>query len=132
MAVRVTEVGTQMANLRWEKDDDPRGWLFRALSGDAPLEDALQALADPMELGNTDRLDDVDDAKRRLRSVLWMVSMLNDRADVLTVALRDTYDLSWSDLQEVLDPDNPKKRSTARRRYEAGRKRIGFPEAPTD
>ncbi|MEU2874412.1 hypothetical protein ABZ769_35340 [Streptomyces olivoreticuli] len=125
MAVRVTEVGRQTATLRWEKNDDPRGWLYKALTGDTPLEDALQALADPMELGNTDRIDDADAAKRRLRAVLSLLGILNDRADVLTVALRDTYDLSWADLQEVIDPDNPQARSTARRRYDAGRKRIG-------
>ncbi|WHM41101.1 hypothetical protein [Streptomyces sp. BPTC-684] len=132
MTVRVTEVGTLMANLRWEKDDDPRGWLFQALSGDAPLEDVLQAIADPMEFADTSRLDGADDAKRRLRSVLWALKLLTDRADVLTVALKDSYGQSWTEIQEVLDPDNPQARSTARRRYDAGRKRISFFPAPAD
>ncbi|MFE9484621.1 hypothetical protein ACFYNM_39335 [Streptomyces spororaveus] len=130
MSVRITNQGTQTVTFHWDSDDDPRGWLFKAISGAAPLEDALQAIADPMEFGNTDRIADANEAKRRLRSVLSLIKTLNDRADVLTVALRDTYDLSWSDLQEVIDPDNPHKRSTARRRYETGRDRIGLSPAP--
>ncbi|WP_438297673.1 hypothetical protein [Streptomyces sp. HUAS TT7] len=126
MSVRITEVGTQGVTLLWEKDDDPRGLLYEALSGAAPLEDVLQAIADPMEFADTSRLDGVDDAKRRLRSVLWALKELTDRADVLTVALKDSYGQSWTEIQEVIDPENPQARSTARRRYDAGRKRIGF------
>lgn len=133
MTIRIIEVGTQTATLRWDKDDDPRGLLWEAVSGDTSLlEDALQAIADPMEFANTDRLDGVDDAKRRLRAVLWALKQFTDRADVLTVALKDTYDQSWAEIQEVLDPDNPQARSTARRRYDAGRKRIGSPVPSED
>ncbi|MFJ2407085.1 hypothetical protein ACIOUE_37960 [Streptomyces xanthochromogenes] len=127
MSVRITEVGSQGVTIRWEKDDDPHGLLWQALTGSAPLEDVLAAIADPMEFANTDRLDDADDAKHRLRSVLWALKELTDRADVLTVALKDNYGQSWTEIQQVLDPENPQARSTARRRYDTGRKRIGIP-----
>jgi hypothetical protein len=103
-------------------EDDARGWLALAVEN-GHLEQALSALADPMEFGRTGDLTDADSAKLRLRGVLWVLTQLSDRADRLTVALRDQFGLSWSDLAAVIDPEDPK-RSTARRRYDSGRSRV--------
>lgn len=109
------------------KTDDPQGWLMRAYQ-DGHLADALSALGDPMMFAQV--AADDEGAREQLRSVAWMLRLLERRRDALVVALRDRGAASWTDLVRTIDPEEPepmRKRSAMQRLYEAGRRRAGLP-----
>ncbi|MFE2693622.1 hypothetical protein [Streptomyces mirabilis] len=118
--------------ISWHPKDDPRGHLWRAIA-EGHLQDALRALADPMEFANV--AADDKQAKEELRSVSWLMDLLHKRQDALIVALKDRRDAdpakqagaSWTDLVKLIDPDENeplKKRSKIQQRYEASRRRV--------
>lgn len=149
--LEVTQDTPTSLTIRWEREDDPRGWLLKAIT-DGHLQDALSALADPMEFANV--AADDHHAKEQLHSTAWLLRQLTKRRDALIVALRDRREAdpdqnvgaSWTDLVRLIDPDVDKpltKRSkvqamyeSGRRKveaaYEAGRRQAGRPDTDTD
>ena len=125
--IKAAKTGGDTGEITWDGPaDDPRGWLATAFER-GHIEDALAALADPMEFAHVAAADDA--AREQLRSVAWMVAQLNRRQDALIVALKDRG-ASWTDLARLTDPDDPEptaRRSAMQRRYEAGRRRAGLP-----
>jgi hypothetical protein len=130
--LEVTQDTSTSLTIRWEREGDPRGWLFKAIT-DGHLEGALRALADPMEFANV--AADDHHAKEQLRSTAWLLGQLAKRRDALIVALRDRREAdpdqsagaSWTDLVRLIDPDEDKpltKRSKVQAMYESGRRKV--------
>jgi hypothetical protein len=125
--IKAAKTASAAAEVTWDgRADDPRGWLATAFEH-GHIQDALAALADPMEFARV--AADDDQARGQLTSVAWLIDQLTRRQDALIVALKDRGD-SWSQLVLLVDPeesDPQSKRSAMQRRYEAGRRRAGLP-----
>ncbi|MGW0537878.1 hypothetical protein [Streptomyces sp. NPDC003032] len=92
------------------------------------LEDALTALGDEREAGDT---GSEHNARRLAHATGTLARLLERREQHLAVRLKNTYRLTWSQLASVLFED-PGKRSSAQRKYEAGLRQMGRPvNAPT-
>lgn len=130
--IKAVKTGGGRGEVTWDgRADDPRGWLAKAWEL-GHVQDALAALADPMEFARV--AADDEGAREQLRSVAWLVDQLARRQDALIVALKDRRAASWTELVLLVDPDEPdplSKRSAMQRRYSTGRRRAGLP-APGD
>jgi len=106
--------------LVWTADEDPSGLIADA-AGSGRLTDALMALGDPA--GPLDALA----AQGRLSSVLWLMARLQDRADLLTVAVRDQHRASWGRIADIIadaEGRRPLERSTVQGRYRSSLNRL--------
>lgn len=128
MAVTVTKTAGNKAEITWDpKADDPRGWIARIIEN-GNLEDALTALGDEQKAGDT---SSEANARRLAHAAGDIARLLERREQRLAVALKNTHGLTWSQLASVLF-DDPAKRSSAQRKYEAGLRQMGLPvKAPT-
>ncbi|MER7568939.1 hypothetical protein ABTZ93_39335 [Streptomyces sp. NPDC097941] len=128
MTVTVTKTAGSKAEITWDpKADDPQGYLARLIE-DGRLEDALIALGDNRQAGDN---GSQKEAQRLARSTGYIARLLERREQRLAVALKNEYGLTWSQLADVLFED-PAKRSSAQRKYEAGLRQMGLPvKAPT-
>ncbi|MGW5497756.1 hypothetical protein [Streptomyces olivaceoviridis] len=118
MTVRVTKTKGHEATVTWAPEDDPRGYLAIAVEGDQ-LESALAAL------GTTEGLaQDGESLAVMVRHTTELARLLERRAAVLVVQLRDEHQMSWPQIAgRVLgDPD---KHSSVRRMYDSGRRHLG-------
>ncbi|MFY4721502.1 hypothetical protein [Streptomyces sp. LaBMicrA B280] len=118
MTVRVTKTQGHKAEITWTKDDDPRGYLAVAVEGDQ-LESALAAL------GTTDDLaPDGESLAVMARHTKELAQLLERRAAVLVVQLRDEHQMSWPQIASRVLGD-PDRHSAARRMYDSGRRHLG-------
>jgi hypothetical protein len=117
MAVHITPTGPGRAEITWDEDDDPKGYLARAVESDQ-LAYALEALGgDEGEQG----------AERALSAAAHtsaLARLLERRSVVQVVRLRDDHGLSWRQIATALY-DDPDRQSSVRRMYDSGRRHIG-------
>ncbi|MFZ3599858.1 hypothetical protein [Streptomyces sp. BH104] len=120
MSVSVTKTTGHTAEITWEpKADDPHGYLARAVEGDQ-LAFALETL------GNQDanREGDADRALNAAMHTAELARLLERRAAVQVVQLRDEHGLSWRRISSAIFED-PFKQSSVRRMYDSGRRHLG-------
>lgn len=118
MTVRVTKTAGHTAQITWAPEDDPRGYLAVSVEGDQ-LESALAAL------GSTENLtDDGESLAVITRHVTELARLLERRAAVLVVNLRDKHGMSWPQIANRVLGD-PDKHSSVRRMYDSGRRHLG-------
>lgn len=121
MAVTVTQETDLRAEVRWTRLDDRHGHLARTVAS-GELAHALQALADEYGAGY-DPQGPANDALAAAADTTRLARLLEARAAVLVVHLRDDHKLSWRKIAEKIHGD-PEKHSTVRRQYDAGRRHI--------
>jgi len=125
MSVDVTKTSGGSAEITWEKADDPHGWIARSVESDE-LAYALEALGD--EAGQHDPTHSESAARAAAFHTNRLAGLLERRAAVQVVRLRDDYGLSWRTIAESIHED-PAKQSSIRRQYETGRRILGLPTA---
>ncbi|RPK69974.1 hypothetical protein EES45_36250 [Streptomyces sp. ADI97-07] len=118
MSVDVTNSGEFAASLSWSVEDDPYGYIAQVVAGDQ-LSAALSALGG----GNTE--EDATQALQDAMHTTQLARLLERRAAVQVVTLRETHKLSWRQIANTLLGD-PEKQSSIRRMYESGRRDIGL------
>lgn len=118
MPVDITKTGGFAAEITWEATDDPHGRLARAVESDE-LAYALELLGGARQ----DRDEHQDLQATRFATELARV--LEARAAVQVVRLRDERGLSWRRIADAVHGDADKQ-STVRRQYEAGRRQLGI------
>ena len=101
MTVRVTKTAGHKAEITWEPGDDPRGYLNAAVDGDQ-VESALAALGSTEDLA-----EDGESLAVVTRQVTELARLLERRAAVLVVQLRDEHGMSWPQISNRVlgDPD---------------------------
>ncbi|MFC8013195.1 hypothetical protein [Streptomyces cinereoruber] len=115
----VTQTTSTSAEITWTPDDDRRGFIARAVSTDQ-LAYALESA------GATEPTE--DDADRALSATMHTVALarlLERRAAVQVVRLRDVHGLSWRRIAVALYEDADRQ-SAVRRQYETGRRHLGL------
>lgn len=120
MSVDVTKTAGGAAEITWEATDDPHGYIARAVEGDQ-LAFAIEALGDGEEI--TENADQLALAARHTTELAWL---LERRAAVMVVHLRDRHGKSWRQIATTIHGD-PEKQSTVRRQYDAGVRFLGRP-----
>lgn len=118
MTVRVTKTAGHKAEITWAPEDDPRGYLAVSVEGDQ-LASALAALASPEGLA-----EDEGTLALIVRHTKELAQLLERRAAVLVVELRDEHGMSWPQIADRVLGD-PDKQSSARRMYDSGRRHLG-------
>lgn len=118
MAVDVTKTGGFDAVITWTADDDPHGRLARGVESDE-VAYALEAL------GGAEQDYDDEQALQAARYTTQVARLLETRAAVQVVRLRDERGLSWRRIAAAVH-DDADMQSTVRRQYEAGRRQLGI------
>ncbi|MFI1606996.1 hypothetical protein ACH4YN_33430 [Streptomyces griseofuscus] len=118
MTVRVTKIAGHKAEITWTTADDPRGYLAVAVEGDQ-LESALAALGTAEGLA-----PDGESLAVVTRHTKELAQLLDRRAAVLVVQLRDEHQMSWPQIANRVLGD-PDRHSTVRRMYDSGRRHLG-------
>jgi len=118
MTVRVTKTAGHSAEITWAPEDDPQSYLAVSVEGDQ-LASALAALASPANLA-----DDEGTLAVITRHTKELAQLLERRAAVLVVQLRDEHGMSWPQIADRVLGD-PDKQSSARRMYDSGRRHLG-------
>ncbi|MEV5774280.1 hypothetical protein AB0L49_23970 [Streptomyces antimycoticus] len=121
MAVTVTHPSECRAEIRWARVDDRHGHLARTVDS-GELAHALQALGDEYGAGY-DPHEPVEQAQAAAEHTTRLARLLEARAAVLVVHLRDDHKQSWRTIAKAVHGD-PEKQSTVRRQYDAGRRHI--------
>lgn len=118
MSVTVTQTAGRAAEIAWERADDPHGYLARAVQGDQ-LAYALQALG-----GSDQTQQDPSGALAAVTATAQLARLLERRAAVEVVRLRDDLGLSWRQIAAAIYEDADKQ-SSVRRMYDSGRRHLG-------
>ncbi|MFE7503683.1 hypothetical protein ACFU5Z_31120 [Streptomyces sp. NPDC057521] len=118
MSVNVTKTSGFTAEITWTPEDDPTGYLAKAVESDQ-LAYALEAL------GGGDVAESEDQALLAAQHTTTLARLLERRAAVQVVRLRDSYGLSWRRIAGVV-LDDPERQSAVRRMYDSGRRHIGI------
>ncbi|MFJ6709304.1 MULTISPECIES: hypothetical protein [unclassified Streptomyces] len=121
MAVTVTQESACSAEIRWTPVDDRHGHLTRTVDS-GELAHALQALGDEYGAGYEPN-EPVEQALAAAAYTTNLARLLEARAAVLVVHLRDDHKLSWRTIAKAVHGD-PEKHSTVRRQYDAGHRQI--------
>ncbi|MEU5483490.1 hypothetical protein [Streptomyces mirabilis] len=121
MAVTVTHPSECRAEIRWNRVDDRHGHLARTVDS-GELSHALQALGDEYGAGY-DPNEPAEQALAAAAHTTHLARLLEARAAVLVVHLRDDHKLSWRTIAKAVHGD-PEKHSTVRRQYDAGHRQI--------
>ncbi|MGW0630488.1 hypothetical protein [Streptomyces sp. NPDC002758] len=122
MSVTVTKTGGRTAEITWAPGDDPQGYLAAAVESDQ-LAYALESLG-ASELAHTDPELSAESALQAVKHTAELARLLERRAAVQVVQLRDFYKLSWRQIATAIY-DDPEKQSSVRRIYDSGRRHIG-------
>ncbi|MEU2380362.1 hypothetical protein [Streptomyces misionensis] len=122
MSVTVTKTGGHTAQITWTPDDDPHGYLAAAVESDQ-LAYALQSLGDT-ETGHSTPTATPEQALAATAATLSLARLLERRAAVQVVVLKDGHDLTWRPMAEALLGD-ASKQSSVRRMYDSGRRHLG-------
>lgn len=126
MSVTITSTGQTRAEIVWEPGDDPKGYLARAVESDQ-LAYALEALgwgADEATGRAPVMPEDEDQALAAAMHTAQLARLLERRAAIQVVRLRDDHGLSWRQIAAALY-DDPARQSSVRRMYDSGRRHIG-------
>lgn len=124
MSVIIEKTAGNRAEISWSpQDDDPRGYLARAVESEQ-LAYALESLG-ASEDGHTDPNGGADYALAMTMHTNALARELERRAAVQVVHLRDHYGLSWRRIAIALYEDDAEKQSSVRRMYESGRRHLG-------
>ncbi|MEV6425024.1 hypothetical protein [Streptomyces sp. NPDC051662] len=121
VAVTVTHPSERRAEIGWTLVDDRHGHLARTVDS-GELAYALQALGDEYGAGY-DPHEPVEQALAAATHTTHLARLLEARAAVLVVHLRDDHKLSWRTIAKAVHGD-PEKQSTVRRQYDAGHRHI--------
>ncbi|MEW1551320.1 hypothetical protein [Streptomyces tsukubensis] len=105
-----TEDGQTELTIRWNKEDDPVGFLYRWVAK-GHLESFLRTFPKPGEGGNP---VDADDAYHLAVGLNWLAEHTDQRLELLLLLLRDQHKASWGTLAAALNAS----RSTAKSRYQ--------------
>jgi hypothetical protein len=119
MTVHVTKTKGRAAEITWAPEDDPQGYLAVSVEGDQ-LASALTALGATRGL----EVDDEEELALIVRHTKELAQLLERRAAVLVVKLRDEHGMSWPHIANRVLGD-PDKHSSVRRMYDSGRKHLG-------
>ncbi|RSS59837.1 hypothetical protein [Streptomyces sp. WAC01280] len=120
MSVSITKTNGHAAEITWEPGDDPHGHLARVVESDQ-LAYALQLL------GGAKAGDD-ETPEAALQAAVHttaLARLLERRAAIQVVRLRDKFGMSWRQIAAAIHED-PDKQSTVRGQYESGRRHIGL------
>lgn len=131
MSVTVTKTAGDRAEITWEPGvDDPHGYLARAVEGDQ-LACALEALGDDEYAAVAPGRADAGEELATLYAMhtTALARLLERRAAVQVVMLRDLHGLSWRQIAAALHED-PEMQSAVRRQYDSGRRRLVTPLIP--
>lgn len=120
MSVNVTKTAGNRAEIVWEPGDDPHGYLAHAVETEQ-LAYALDALG---QVDAAQRGVSADQALTEAMHAAGLARLLERRAAVQVVQLRDHYSLSWRRIAVAVF-DDADKQSSVRRMYESGRRHIG-------
>ncbi|MEU3256101.1 hypothetical protein AB0J05_49800 [Streptomyces phaeochromogenes] len=124
MSVIVEKTAGNRAEISWSpQEDDPRGYLAKAIESEQ-LAYALESLG-ASEAGHTEPTANEDYAVAMTTATANLAQLLERRAAVQVVQLRDHYGLSWRRIAVALFED-AEKQSSVRRMYESGRRHIGI------
>ncbi|MEW1893693.1 hypothetical protein [Streptomyces sp. IBSBF 3010] len=118
MSVTVTKTSGFAAEITWTPEDDPTGYLAKAVESDQ-LAYALEAV------GDGDIAKSEDQALLAAQHTTALARLLERRAAVQVVQLRDSYGMSWRRIAGIV-LDNPERQSAVRRMYDSGRRHIGI------
>ncbi|MEW1551315.1 hypothetical protein [Streptomyces tsukubensis] len=121
MAVTVTQLSEGRIEISWNRVDDRHGHLAAAADS-GELAHALQALGDEYGAGY-DPHEPPEQALAAAADTTRLARLLEARAAVLAVHLRDDHKLSWRTIARAVHGD-PEKQSTVRRQYDAGHRHI--------
>ncbi|MER7124830.1 hypothetical protein ACFQL8_36365 [Streptomyces goshikiensis] len=124
MSVIVEKTAGNRAEISWSPaEDDPRGYLARSIEGEQ-LAYALESLG-ASEAGLMEPTASEEYAVAMATHTAEVARLLERRAAVQVVKLRDHYGLSWRRIAIALFEDADKQ-SSVRRMYESGRRHIGI------
>lgn len=120
MSVIIEKTAGTRAEISWDPKDDPRGFLARAVETDQ-LACALESL------GRAEPEPDMSAEAALLAAAHThgLAQLLERRATVAVVQMRDHHGLSWRQIAGALY-DNPEKQSSVRRMYDSGRRHLGL------
>ncbi|MFE9341322.1 hypothetical protein [Streptomyces sp. NPDC007063] len=118
MPVTVTKTGGHRAEIAWERGDDPTGYLSHTVESDQ-LAHALEAVGQPSPAPG-----EPDEDLAAARQTADLARLLERRAAVQVVQLRDHHQLSWRRIAAVMF-ESPDRQSSVRRMYESGRRHLG-------
>jgi hypothetical protein len=123
MSVIIEKTSQNRAEISWSPtEDDPRGYLAHAIESER-LAYALEALG-ASEAGHTEPTATEDYAVAMATATANLAQLLERRAAVQVVQLRDHYGLSWRRIASALY-DDPDRQSSVRRMYDSGRRHLG-------
>ncbi|WP_432182768.1 hypothetical protein [Streptomyces sp. NBC_00063] len=122
MPVSVEKTSGHAAQITWEPADDPRGYLTKAIESQQ-LAFALESLG-ASEAGHTEPTMSESYALNMAEATTQLAQLLERRAAVQVVQLRDHYSLSWRRIALHIFNDADKQ-SSVRRMYDSGRRHIG-------
>ena len=120
MAVTVNRTEACKAEITWEPEDDMQGYLVQSIDNER-LAYALESLGSSSSAEPT---ASEDYALSMASATAYVVQLLERRAAVQVVKLRDHYGMSWRRIAVHLF-DNAEKQSSVRRMYDSGRRHIG-------
>lgn len=122
MSVTVEKTAGARAEITWDpKEDDPRGYLARSVESDQ-LAFALESLGQD---GSATPTVSADYALSMAQHTAALARLLERRAAVQVVHLRDHYGMSWRQIAGAIF-DDADKQSSVRRMYDSGRRHIGL------
>ncbi|MFF7365402.1 hypothetical protein [Streptomyces sp. NPDC008125] len=119
MSVTITKTAGRAVEITWAPEDDPHGYLARAVEGDQ-LAYALEALGDGASLTEYS----VDAALQAAMHTKALAKELDRRAAKQVVTLREQHGLSWGQIATVV-LDDAARQSAVRRMYESGLRHLG-------
>ncbi|MEV5322437.1 hypothetical protein AB0K92_33215 [Streptomyces sp. NPDC052687] len=123
MSVIVEKTAGNRAEISWSPaEDDPRGYLAKAIESEQ-LAYALESLG-ASETGHTEPTASEEYATAMAMHTANLAQLLERRAAVQVVQLRDHYGLSWRRIAVALF-DDADRQSSVRRMYDSGRRHLG-------
>lgn len=121
MSVIVEKTAGNRAEISWSPaEDDPNGYLARSIESDQ-LAFALESLGQSTAATPTASAEYALDMAKHTAKV---AALLERRAAVQVVQLRDHYGMSWRQIAAAVF-DDAEKQSSVRRMYDSGRRHIG-------
>ena len=122
MSVTVNRTEGRKAEISWAIEDDTQGYLTQSIDNER-LAYALEAIGASTE-GLSMPTKSEDYALSMASATAYLAQLLERRAAVQVVRLRDHYGLSWRAIAVRLF-DDAEKQSSVRRMYESGRRHLG-------
>ncbi|MGA4844732.1 hypothetical protein [Streptomyces sp. G45] len=122
MPVTVNRTEGCRAEITWEPQDDMQGYLVQSIDNER-LAYALESLG-ASQAGLNEPTASEDYALSQASATAYLAQLLERRAAVQVVQLREHYGLSWRRIAVHLF-DDAAKQSSVRRMYEAGRRHLG-------